>query len=262
MLDQQVRPVYDDSLFCAGLCLGEPMGDMNGIPLNPEHIRGYLLTLMEPGKAYKREELQEIVTLHHKGLGGKPPDVLNPADQFKKALATLKEQGRLENPSEGFWRLSGEGTIKLPSERNLEIDAAQNAEVVVGEGAAMIYGWYFPAYRKLAALEGKEHFPIKVSLTVRDPQKRLQESGGMAPERPVLGFVFRVDDAGQWEQLIHSKLSLKGRRIEDAIGREWFDVSLDELRELALAEMAEINRCRAERDGNLRLVVVQQETNQ
>ena len=84
----------------------------------------------------------------------------------------------------------------------------------------------------------------------------MEKSLGMVPERPVLGFVLKVDDASQWKRLIHSKLSLRGRRIEGAIGNEWFDVSLNELRDLASAEMAELVTNEQQSDGKANLAVV------
>ncbi len=220
------------------------MTDVSGIPLSPALIRGYLLELMEPGQPYKREDLQVNVTRKHEEGGGIPPNVLNPVDQFKKALSTLKQNGQLESLQGGYWRLAdGAPVERLPIEPELESEAEENAEVVIGDGPETIYGWYFPRDRRLAEFEGTDRFPIKVGRTVRDAQRRLQEStGDMVPELPILGFVARVNNSGAWERLIHATLILRGQKVEGAIGNEWFRTSPDELQTIVEQQRALIDQ--------------------
>ena len=256
MLDTSVTPIHADSPFCTGLCVGTPMDDLTGIPLKPEIIKAHLLAVMEAGKTYPRDQLKQLVEERHARCSGSPSAAVSPLDQFKKSLAIVKEHGEIDNPSTGYWRRMSDGPVELPVEQELEAEVAENAEVAIGRGNESVYGWYLPAYRRLAESEGKKRFPIKVGMTTRDAQQRMEKTLGMVPERPVLGFVLKVDDASQWERLIHSKLSLRGRRIEGAIGNEWFDVSLNELRDLASAEMAELVTNEQQSDGKANLAVV------
>lgn len=113
--------------------------------------------------------------------------------------------------------------------------------IVSGSGSEYVYGWYLPSYRELARLVGKQHFPIKVGRTTREPHERVNESAGMLPEKPVIGFLLRVDDSDLWERLFHTKLALLGRSRTVANGGEWFDTNLDELRHIAEQELVEIH---------------------
>ena len=228
----------------AGGVLGTPMSVL-GKPLNSGGINAYLLKIMKPERGYTRQELIEKVVTQHQQAGGLPVDASSriTKGQFKKALNTLKKQGLVVNPERNHWRLAKidpETLDALPVEYELEAEAARLAEVRIGDGAEAVYGWYFPAYRKLADLEGADRWPIKVGSTARDVHGRLDESVGMAPERPALGFVLRVDRAGRWERFIQSALALDGQKIEDAIGDEWFNTSLTELQNLVSEKMAKI----------------------
>ena len=261
MLDIRMRPIYDDSLFRTGLCMGDPMDDMSGFELKPALIRGYLLEVMQGGKNYKRDDLQNMVTVRHETAGGLPSTALHPVDQFKKTLHSLETQGVLRRPMQGYWSLAGEDFPDLPIEQEAVAEAMENAEVTFGDGAESIYGWYLPTYREIAEMKGEERFPIKVGRTVRDPQRRIEESWGMAPERPVLGIVLKVDDSGAWERFIHSVLTLDGQKIGNAIGQEWFVTNPEELREIVSAKMDDIRRKQREKNGKGKpsLAIVQED---
>ncbi len=128
----------------------------------------------------------------------------------------------------------------MPIDAELEEEAALDAEVIVGDGAETIYGWYIPACRALAELKGESRFPVKVGRTIRNPLQRIRESGGMAPEMAVLGFVARVDDAGNWERWIHAELGFFALKIETAVGNDWYRTSPEELGSLVSAKLATI----------------------
>ena len=210
------------------------MDDVSGIPLNPELIRGYIMEVLADGEPLKNELVRQRVEELHKINGGLPPTVQEPREQFTKSLRFLRESGKLENPTEGYWRISSaDSVLVLPCKEEFEDGPEEEAEFTVGDGPESIYGWYLPAYRKLAELQNNPHFPVKVGRTVRAPSQRIEESWGMLPERPCLGFHFRCEAAGHWERVFHARLSLNRRNIDQAIGREWFNTNLGELVSLA-----------------------------
>ncbi len=217
------------------------MDNVEGLPLSPELIRSWIPeVLRHSGKPMKREALIQAVNTSHTSAGGLPSETLNPEQQFGKALGDLRQSGAVESAGNGYWRLNPSGFVAMPIEVELEEEAALDAEVIVGNGAETIYGWYFPAYRALAELKGESRFPVKVGRTIRNPLQRIKESGGMAPEIPVLGFVARVDDAGNWERWIHAELCFFDLKIEAAVGSEWYRTSPEELGNLVSAKLAAI----------------------
>ena len=208
--------------------------DVSGIPLNPELIRGYIMEVLADSSPRKNEAIREEVEALHASRGGQPSLAQDSRSQFTKALRIFKQNGQLDNPTEGYWRLIGAPPpAPVFAEAEPEAEIAEDAEVTIGDGPESVYGWYLPAYRKLAEMEGSYHWPIKVGRTARPPGQRIEESWGMLPERPRLGFRFRCSEAGNWERFFHSRLTLSGRHLGSAIGREWFNTNLDELAGIA-----------------------------
>ncbi len=237
--------------------------DVTGIPLTPQLIQGYLLELVEPGKPYKRGELIQLVKEQHLKVGG----VLAQADligQVKHALQELRKDGRIGKPTTGYWQIpSGGPTGKTIHHEGEPIrkPVEYKAEVTIGDGVHKIYGWYYPSYRKLAALEGKDQFPIRVVRTNHDAEEQFRKSSrAMAAELPVLGFVAHVDDSGTWERFIHSSLALDGRKLEDAVGKGWFNTNLEELHEVVSLKMARIGRAKQEQSSVVKETEQQAET--
>ena len=77
--------------------------------------------------------------------------------------------------------------------------------------------------------------PCKIGRTDRDPVARvLAQAATALPERPHIALVIRTSFALAWEAALHGVLTLRGRRIEDAPGAEWFLTSPDEVYELAV----------------------------
>ena len=154
MLDTTLTPIHDDSPFCTGTCWGFEM-DVTGLPLLQEFIRAHALEVMKPCKRYSARELGQLIVERHKAKGG-----THDSDrvQVSRALRSLEE---VNSPSQGFYeRLPGE-VSRQDEEADIR-SAEANAEVKIGDGEETIYGWYFPTYRRLADLEGKQHFRIKV----------------------------------------------------------------------------------------------------
>ena len=206
------------------------MDNVSGITLNPELICGYHLEVLADGLPLKNEVVRQRVEELHTANGWLPLAVQDPREQFTKSLRLLRESGKQKNPTEGYWRLSATAPIReLPRKVEIEDGTDEEAEFTVGDGPESNYGWYHPAYRKLAELQDNPHFPVKVGRKVRTPNQPIEESWGMLPERPCLGFHFRCEAAGHWERVIHARLSLNRRNIYQAIEREWFNTNLDEL---------------------------------
>ena len=233
------------------------MEDFTDIPLSPSIASKHLEAVINPGKVYSRKELVDAVKGRHVAKGG-VTGTANVTGQVKKALHTLVNNGVLDNPRTGHYRKLVGSTTKSATEverleaepdrpaedeshSSTQLTPLPAAEISLGNGSECVYGWYLPSYRELARLQEERHFPIKVGRTTRNPDDRVNESAGMLPEKPVIGFLLRVDDSEPWERLLHAKLALRGRSRVDANGSEWFDTNLDELRHMVEMELAEVH---------------------
>lgn len=94
--------------------------------------------------------------------------------------------------------------------------------MVVGEGPQVVYAYAYPG------MEDR----LKIGSSITDPVKRIMEQlGTSSPAWPKVKVLFKCDHARRLEGLLHRWLDELGRRV-DAPGREWFRVSVDELRQI------------------------------
>ena len=226
--------------------------NVQGIPISPKLIEVYLLESMQPGKVYKRYELVEMAKTRHLSLGGVMA-AAGPTGQTKKALHTLKNNRKIENVSNGCYRLPEEAP-RLESVENFitqpvvspskPVHAAEKAdsnsltaEIEMGSGSECVYAWYLPAYRRIAEIEGHDKWPMKIGRTDGDPYERINSSIGQSPEKPIFAFVLRIDNSSAWEKFIHSSLEIGSQKINDAVGNEWFNTNLEQLRSIAVSQL-------------------------
>ena len=216
--------------------------DMNGIPLKPAHFLKYLPNIPARGSPYTKRELVDWVVKRHQKVGGVV--VANPMSQAKKSLVRLVDNGTFEHVGNGLYRKLGDAGAHRIDESLMARDHASapseepesqavQSEVEVGSGCNTIYGWYYPSYRTLAELQGRDTWPIKVGRSDVHPKTRMISSSGFSPEKPILAFVHNVDDSENCEKYYHAILSAQGKNIDDAQGSEWFMTNLAELRDHA-----------------------------
>jgi hypothetical protein len=208
-----------------------------GLPITPAAIQELAVTLFA-GKTVERQEIVAAVEQAHAARGGAPARTADFARSVKKALAGLKDAGRAENPTHGFWRiLEADGqhttTCAMESDAAIEEDLPPAAELTLGEGKSFVYLYYYPAYRREAERNGSVFWPCKVGLSERDPVARVMSQASTAmPEAPQIGLLLRTSLPSQWEGVIHGVLALRGRTVEDAPGSEWFSTSPGEVAEI------------------------------
>lgn len=105
----------------------------------------------------------------------------------------------------------------------------------MGVGPEDVYAFTFASLQRLAELEGRDRYPVKIGYTGTVPNGaigRIRQIMGDAtayPERPVLLFVCHTSDGRQLETSIQGILRKDGRRIRTAVGKEWFETSSDEI---------------------------------
>ncbi len=219
-------------------------------PLTPVVVEFLALELFS-GQLVERQVLDEEVVRVHVSRGGKQPPPEAVSRSTRKALTTLKDKGLVENPVLGHWRFQPRNPTSVSLD-SVTLDSAQTplpeqgtvvpeampesiADRVLGSGPAAVYLYYLPVYRLRAEEHGEKYWPCKIGRTDRDPVARvLAQAATALPERPHIALVIRTSFALAWESALHGVLTLRGRRIEDAPGAEWFLTSPDEVYELAL----------------------------
>lgn len=212
-----------------------------GVPLSPA-IAEELILQKFSGQVTARQTVVEEVNRLHMARGGKPAERVDLAGLVKKALQNLRERGLAENPSLGYWRVGPEAndvevdTSELPEVPN-EIEPLPAADVVLRADAhekGGVYLYYLPAYRIQSEAENNATaWPCKIGRTDRDPLVRILSQAATAlPEKPHVALIAYTKHPLALETAIHGVLTLRGKKVDDSPGKEWFLTSPEEVREL------------------------------
>jgi hypothetical protein len=215
-----------------------------GVALSPAIIETLAVELFQ-GKLVERQAIQDTIIGEHIARGGHPTRATNVSASVKRALGNMKEKGLVENPSLGFWRFLGDQPeidstdcetpiTEAPIEPDVTAEATNFeegiAELIVGSGAGAVYLYFLATYRLRAHENGETVWPCKIGRTDRDPLTRvLSQAGTALPERPHVALIIRTQYAAAWESALHSILTLRGQRIDDSPGSEWFLTSPEEV---------------------------------
>ncbi|ALR15744.1 GIY-YIG nuclease family protein [Vibrio natriegens] len=204
--------------------------EFKDIPLTPAVCRELIVELFA-GKTVARNDIVTTVVETHVKLGGRSANAQDVPRTVKKALETLRQKDIAENPSTGYWSISGD-TGEEVKEDDDELDFPQqlieesttlNPLKVLGKGKSSVYLYYYPAYKKLAELSGNEYWECKVGMSDRDAGLRIMSQTGTAlPEIPVLDLLIKTDTPRVLENTLHGLLILKNRKLSGSPGTEWF----------------------------------------
>jgi len=120
-----------------------------------------------------------------------------------------------------------------------------------GEGPHEVYAYTFPSLVALAESRGVDHYPVKIGYTAAASEiapslfridSQLGDSSGRFEPATVLA-VWNSWNGRKLGARIHSHLRSLKRRLESAIGREWYNTNVYELRDLLEAvRMGDVSR--------------------
>ncbi len=190
------------------------------------------------GKLARRADIITEVTEFHFGHGGLPGrQAVIPI--AKKALAAMASAGQVENVegAYGMWRfasMAGEETEDTydPDDSDPDADAALEAQLLLA-APHCIYVYDYPTYAEHAALRGNDRWPHKIGFTRLTAEARIADQVGTAlPENPRIVLSHPSPNAPLLERAIHSALELRGHRIFDVPGTEWFNTNPIEIQSL------------------------------
>lgn len=219
-------------LQSAGKCRTRP------IPAGPTKVKEYILEILRSGQPLKRDELISR-TRALAGRDGFILDAIAAVPNTKKALRLLADEGSVESPRVGWWRITERNRIPELPALDLPISYQDKAESEsepritiqreIGKGAESVYVYYHDAYAELARLKGAAVWECKIGSTLGDPDVRVIGQGALTafPRPPVVGLVIRSDNGRALERAIHNALDSAGQRVEGGAGSEWFLTSPD-----------------------------------
>jgi hypothetical protein len=228
------------------------------VPLTPA-IAEELIVERFDGELAPRQTIVEEINHLHISLGGAPAGAVDVGRMIKKALRSLQDKDAAQNPSFGYWRIGPEvGDSKAeaahpeePSDEGEEpegeCESPPIADLVLradSDGSGAVYLYYLPLYR-LHAENGR--WPCKIGRTDRDPLTRILSQAATAlPEKPHVAMIVYTKHPLAFEAAIQGVLTLRGLKLDDSPGKEWFLTSPEEVR--ALVEFFD-PRLKSERGG-------------
>lgn len=205
-------------------------------PLTPG-LFGLVARALIAGETLSKAEIVKRVVVHHLDNGGKPG---TQADELtaKKALSTLKKDGVITQVTHGIYRFPGSaGADELTDEELDEIEESNEVEdeenAPTEPPADWIYVYDLPLYAKDAEREGRSRWQHKIGLTTKTPDARVAQQASTAlPERARIVLTHQCVDANLLEDALHIILHMRGHRVPDAPGTEWFFTNPDEVQSL------------------------------
>lgn len=205
-------------------------------------IMKQLIPLLISNRTMSSNSLFEEVEKYHLENGGEKSYTKNPAAEFSKALTELRNSGKMYSPTRGIWRKCIETTSigsTVETSKNVEEDVLSTnmvgvteprADIEVGEGAGMVYLFYAPTYRKNAEDNYESVWHCKIGRTSKDPIRRVLEQAAVAlSEYPRIHIICNTNHPAELEKAIHHILTIRGAKLYDSPGTEWFLTNPDEV---------------------------------
>ena len=105
---------------------------------------------------------------------------------------------------------------------------------IIGRGLQEVYAFTYPSCLEHATLAGVDRYPTKIGYTAYFngglPRIQMQVSDWMRVELPQALLIGRCEDGRKIEAEIHRRL--KGHKLRDSVGREWYASNAVELESL------------------------------
>ena len=193
--------------------------------------------LFEQGGLYKREQISEMLRDEFVELSGETTkDAV--AQVLKKWLS--RSASPFSKVTRGRYqfvgaRASSGQTVDSGDSSSEGTDAAYDEELTpqreLGNGPCEVYAWCLPQYQETSG----NRWPIKIGRAGPDGlSRRVRDFQENLPERP--RYLLRLGcadnrEAKNWESLLHAWFSIRGQKLDDLPGKEWFATNPDEIEE-------------------------------
>ena len=201
--------------------------------LTPRIAQSLIIELFAEQTVQKQEMMRVIDETHLERRG--QPSRARFHHPVTLALCNMKREGLAENPRQGVWFIpsSTQGDESADDESVAPEGTNLNPEKTIGSGKDSVYLYYYPAYQRLAELEGEEVWPCKIGKTTRNAISRITSQTRTAlPEYPRVGLIIKTDKLRLMETTIQNILKIQGKQKQDAPGKEWFITSPSEVEQV------------------------------
>ncbi len=209
--------------------------EFSGIPLTPSNAEKIIFLCCSG--TMPRSDIVKRVYEYHMSNGGVDSGT-NKTHTVKKALAQLVIRGDIPvQASKGYY--------SIPNDRPIDVYEASAIEDIQSEDdpfleiPGALYAYYFPAYERLASLNGDSFWPIKIGQTDRYVSDRIASQSTAFPEKPILLFSINTEIPRILERAVHYILKTRGKNCnlenDESVlkgGSEWFMTNPSELFEI------------------------------
>lgn len=199
-----------------------------GLPLTAAIAAELLREALETSSLsdnFSRKQAELCVRALHAQRGGVPSPY--PQAVFVKTpLQTWKNKGWVTNPRPGRYLWLGATDLnEHETELSHECPELANEHIT-----SYVYMFYYHTDRSLAELQGRQHWPCKIGKTFRAPAHRISEQfNSHYHSKPSVAVVWPTDNPTALEKAAHAMLELRGRKVPNSVGTEWFYTNPDEL---------------------------------
>lgn len=212
------------------------------IPFQPTILAELSIKLFS-GRIVEAKTIYDETLSFHLTNGGSKPLAKNARGTTSKGLSLLRNKGLADCPSAGYWKIN-ESLDSINSEQiinavvdiipvstnDLATEKTKIADTEIGVGKGAVYLYYLPLYRQIAEQRNERFWQCKIGRTDGDPLQRILNQAATAlPEKPHVAVVLKTNMSLALESTIHNILTLRGRKIDESPGAEWYLTSPNEI---------------------------------
>ena len=155
-----------------------------------------------------------LLRKHRDKEGLEPPEGRSGSIIVFRALDNLRKKAKTSLVGNNVWRI------------------AKEDQWIFGEGAHWVYLYYFARHKRDAESKGNSVWECKIgkvdgvdkngNIKLDAPETRVKNQTRGTPVSPITALLFRTDRHGALEKVIHGTLTLQGKHLQKAQGKEWF----------------------------------------
>ena len=213
---------------------------------NSSNFHFLLPYVLENGKMYKRNECIKLLVEYHEKITGLRVNQSTEklGHRLKKLFSKNKENFETAKGVHGGWIYTGPSYSKTSQIIDEKVknthDTTQKASTftvqkvieAISTGDETLYVWWHPESEKLAQLEGRNEWVMKIGIHLeRNIENRIEDYKTSIPYRPIFGLLVHCKKAIILEKCIHATLRNRQKEVNE-MGQEWFITSVSEIEEI------------------------------
>ena len=172
------------------------------------------------GKRFMRQEAIDYARRFHLAHGG----ICNKSSYISVFKAATRQDKRYESIGYGVWQINDGNEIDVTTVSPREERIPFQVDKTMGVGNESLYVYYYDTYKDFYLSKGQENYPCKIGMSKKEnPLDRIiGQSLTAYPELPHIALVINCDDARKLEDMLHSVLNYKNKKMNNSPGNEWY----------------------------------------